>query len=138
MSSESYDYNPTPQQPSPWAVHLPILLLGLTFSIFIGSIRLDSVAANENMKFQLKNVENQIANVKAAEKQADEMAGKQADPLKVANQLETLYNSLFSDLCDLAKDDEDAKAIVTKWKIQRPQAPAPAEEPKKDAITIGK
>lgn len=132
--SEPYDY--TPPQPSAWGAHLPILLLAISFSVYLGAQILESRAAGNNMHYALQNTDKQIENVKAAQKGAEEQASKQADSVKLATQLETQYNSLFGDLFDLAKDDDDAKKVVQKWKIQRPTPPA--EEPKKEGITIGK
>ncbi len=118
--SAPYDYTPQPAQPSSsWATHLPVLLITISLCLYmLAQIRAMQQGA-KTMDWQLENVDKQIAAVKNAQKQADDAAQKMAEPVKQANALQTQYNSLFNDLWTLSKDDEDAKKVVQKWKIQK-------------------
>ena len=129
--STPYDYTPPP--PSTWGSQLPILLLALTICLYLATQLTALQAGAKTIRWQMGNVEKQIENVKAAEKQADDAAARLAEPFKQATDRQTEYSALFNDVYNLSKDDDDTKTVVTKWKIQRNQnAPADSESKKKE------
>jgi hypothetical protein len=50
--------------------------------------------------------------------------------VKQSAQVQQQYTALFNELLELANDDEDAKAVVQKWGIQKQAPPAAAAETK--------
>jgi septal ring factor EnvC (AmiA/AmiB activator) len=120
--STPYDYSPQPAQPSgSWAFHLPVLLLTMSFCLYMAAQIRAMQQGAKTMEWQRENVEKQIAAVKNAQKQADDAAQKMAEPVKQASALQNQFSALFNDVYELSKDDEDAKKVVQKWKIQKNQ-----------------
>ncbi len=112
------DYNQQ-HSGSEWAIHLTVFILSIAFAIFLTAQIRGTVQSGKTMQWQLSNIDKQIENVKAAEKQADELNQKSEEPVKQAQQLQERFSALLNDVYDLAKDDDDAKKVVQKWKIQR-------------------
>jgi septal ring factor EnvC (AmiA/AmiB activator) len=119
MSAPQYDY--TAPAPSTWGVQLPIFLLALTVAVFLTAQITATQQGGKTMHWQLNNVDKQIEQVTAAQKQADELNQKMAEPLKQASQIQAQFSALLNDVYDLSKDDDDAKKVVQKYKIQRNQ-----------------
>ncbi len=120
--------------PSSMNFHLPITLLALAAAVFFGA-QIGAVNRGaKTIKWQLENMDKQIANLKDAKKQHDELITKRGDLVKQSSAVQAQYTSLLNDVMDLAKTDADAKKIVEKWGIQRqapPEGSTPAADDKK-------
>jgi peptidoglycan hydrolase CwlO-like protein len=114
-------------QPRTLSVHIPVTLLSLAIAVFMASQIGAASRTSETIKWQLSNLDKGMTELKAAEKQLDDLS-KQAEPLMVqVKKLQENYTNLFKDVLELAKTDKDAQAVVEKWKIQSNEpAPAPA------------
>ncbi|HYR58432.1 MAG TPA: hypothetical protein VEO95_07380 [Chthoniobacteraceae bacterium] len=128
---------------------LPLALIACTIAILLASQVGATMKSADIMKWQSDNLEKQVTQMDALDKQAGEAIEKRKEVVKSAgdiqNQLQTLLNELL-DLADKDKD-KDAQEIIKKWNVQRaapaggaapaaaapaaPAAPAPAPEPAK-------
>lgn len=125
MSDPLYSSDDRPAASS-LGVHLPLSLLALTLAVFLASQIRGAHAGGKVMRWQLKNLDTQIENVKTAQKQYGEQIQKRDELVKQAGQVQQQYTALLNEVLELAKDDEDAKKVVQKWNIQRNQAAEPA------------
>lgn len=109
--------------------HLPLALIAVTIAILLaGQIGATRQGASF-MRFQSENLEKQIAQMQALDKQAAEAIKQRDAVVKQANEIQNQLQSLLNELLDLAEKDKDkdAAAIIEKWKVQRNQPPtAPA------------
>jgi len=114
-------------QPRTLSVHIPVTLLSLAIAVFLASQIGAASRTSETIKWQLSNLDKGMTELKAGEKQLDDIS-KQAGPLMDnVKKLQENWTNLFKDVLELAKTDKDAQAVVEKWKIQSSDpAPAPA------------
>jgi septal ring factor EnvC (AmiA/AmiB activator) len=127
MNSEvEYSYaEPAPSGPS---LHLPFALLSSALAL----VMISQTIGTMNQKSDLREGRTQLG--ENSQKLAEAITKRQ--PLVAqSQQLKQKLNEMIMDILTLAKTDEDAKAIVTKYNIQQnlpasgdaaPAAPAPA------------
>ena len=126
-------------QPRSLSVHIPVTLLSLAIAIFLFSQVGAASRTSETITWQLGNLDKGLNELKAGEKQLDDLITQAKPVLDQAGKVQENWTNLFKEVLELAKTDKDAKAVVEKWKIQSNEpaaAPAPApgakpEEPKK-------
>ncbi len=122
-----------PEAPSSLGIHLPITLLALAASIFLGAQIGAIKRGTKTLNWQLGNIDKQLVNLADVKKQTDELVAKRGDLEKQTGAVQAQYTSLLTDVVELAKTDADAKKIVEKWGIQRQTPPAeskPTEDKK--------
>jgi predicted transcriptional regulator len=76
------------------------------------------------MRWQLSNLDQQNTNLQEAQKKVAKLIEEREVLAKQSAQVQQQYTALFNEVLDLANEDEDAKAVVQKWGIQK-QAPPP-------------
>jgi uncharacterized protein involved in exopolysaccharide biosynthesis len=106
------------------SVHVPMALLGLAIAIFLCAQIGAASQGAKTMKWQLGNLDSQVENLQKAQKDFDDAMVKREELVKQAAAIEAQYTSLLNDVLELAKEDEDARKVVEKWKIQRSAPPA--------------
>lgn len=128
MNSEvEYSYaEPAPSGPS---LHLPFALLSSALAL----VMVSQTIGTFDQKTDLREGRTQLG--ENSQKLAEAITKRQ--PLVAqSQQLKQKLNEMIMDILTLAKTDEDAKAIVTKYNIQQnlpgsgdaaPAAPAPAK-----------
>ena len=128
------NYDPAGVRPSS-TLHLPFTLLALAIAVFLGAQITSVNRSGKTMRWQLANLDQQAANIQEAQKRLASLIQQREDLVKQSAQVQQQYTALFNEVLDLAKDDEDAKAVVQKWGIQK-QAPASGSaEPASEAKT---
>ncbi|MEQ1858837.1 MAG: hypothetical protein ABMA13_02770 [Chthoniobacteraceae bacterium] len=126
-------------QPRSLSVHIPVTLLSLAIAIFLFSQVGAASRTSETITWQLGNLDKGLNELKAGEKQLDDLIAQAKPVLEQATKVQENWTNLFKEVLELAKTDKDAKTVVEKWKIQSNDpaaaaAPAPGakpEEPKK-------
>lgn len=108
------------------SVQIPIILLSLAASIFLGSQIGAAHQGESMMKWQLTNADNQIQNIADAEAQMAALIKQREELVKQATQIQTEYTNLLNSVIDLAQTDPDAREVVAKWNIQRSEPVKPA------------
>ncbi|MDB6175148.1 MAG: hypothetical protein JWL59_4459 [Chthoniobacteraceae bacterium] len=108
------------------SLHLPLTLLALTTAIFLGTQIGAVKRGGKTINFQLGTTEKQIASTVEAQKQFVDAISKREELVKQSGKVQEQYTALLNDVIELAKTDEDAKKIVTKWGIQRQASPSGA------------
>ena len=119
-------------------INLPLTLLALAAAVFlatqIGAVKRGAKTIN----WQLGTTEKQIASTTEAQQQFVEAITKREELVKQSGKVQEQYTALLNDVIELAKTDDDAKKIVTKWGIQRQAPPsgtagaAPSSDAKPD------
>jgi predicted transcriptional regulator len=128
------NYDPAGVRPSS-TLHLPFTLLALAIAVFLGAQITSVNRSGKTMRWQLANLDQQAGNIQEAQKRLASLIQQREDLVKQSAQVQQQYTALFNEVLDLAKDDEDAKAVVQKWGIQK-QAPASGSaEPASEAKT---
>ncbi len=108
------------------SVHLPLAFVAFAIAIFLFT-QIRSVAAQSKfLRWQMGQAEKQQTALVELEKQYKDAFTQREPAVKQSVEVQTKYQQLFSDLLELAKDDEDAKKVVEAWKIQKPNPPAAA------------
>lgn len=115
-------------QPRTLSVHIPVTLLSLAIAVFIASQIGAASRTSETIKWQLSNLDKGLTELKAAEKQLDDLSAQAKPIMEQVKKLQDNYTNLFKDVLELAKTDKDAQAVVEKWKIQSNE-PAPGTAP---------
>ena len=120
-------------------VPLTLALISLSIAVFLGAQIGVAGGQNRLIAFQMTNGETQIKGAKDNEVALKQLIEQQNGVVEQVNKVQSQYQNLFEDLLKLAEEDQDAKAVVDKWKIQRaPNAnkdaaaaatPAPAAAP---------
>ncbi len=129
------------------SLSLPLALIACTLAVLLASQVGASMQSSSIMKWQSENLEKQITQLQALDKQAADAIKNRESVVKQAGEIQNQLQTLLNELLDLAdKDkDKDAQEIIKKWNVQRntppggaapaaaaPAAPAaPAAEPAK-------
>lgn len=126
-------------QPRTLSVHIPVTLLSLAIAVFLASQIAAASRQTETGKWQLGTLDKNMSELKAAEKQLDDISTQAKPMLETAKKVQEMWTNLFKDVLELSKTDNDAKAVIEKWKIQSGDsapaaasgtpAPAPAATP---------
>jgi DNA primase len=117
MSTETTDSAPSP--------HLPLALIAITILIILIAQVGASKQSATFIKWQRENLEKQITQADAVDKQAADAIKNRETVVKQAGEIQNQLQTLLNDLLELSKDDKDAKDIIGKWNVQR-NAPAGA------------
>lgn len=127
----SMSYNPDATPPArPATLHLTAALVASTLAIFVATQIGNSLQGKKQLNWQIATSAKQITTAKENKKQFDELIKQQDTLVKQSGEVQSQLNSLLEDLLKLSSEDDDAKAIVDKWKIQRPATPAAATDSK--------
>jgi len=128
------NYDPAGVRPSS-TLHLPFTLLALAIAVFLGAQITSVNRSGKTMRWQLANLDQQAANIQEAQKRLASLIQQREDLVKQSAQVQQQYTALFNEVLDLAKDDEDAKAVVQKWGIQKQASASGSAEPASEAKT---
>ena len=101
----------------------PLTLLALSFAFFLAEQISAIGSQQEAYRFQLTNADALLPKLEKSEQQYKDMVVQREPVLKQSAAVQKEYQSLLTDLLDLAKDDKDAQEVVATWKIQRNAAP---------------
>jgi hypothetical protein len=82
------------------------------------------------MKWRYDTMDRQLTSTIEGEKRFAELIKQREASVQQAQQVQTRYTEMLNDLLKLADTDNDAKAVVEKYRIQRQDAPQPAASPK--------
>ena len=82
------------------------------------------------MKWRYDTMDRQLTSTIEGEKRFAELIKQREASVQQAQQVQTRYTEMLNDLLKLADTDNDAKAVVEKYRIQRQDAPQPATSPK--------
>lgn len=112
---------------------LPLALIAVTIAILLAS-QIGAAKQSANfMKFQRDNLDKQITQMEALDKQAAEAITQRETVVKQAGEIQNQLQALLNELLDVAEKDKDkdAQEIIGKWKVQRNQPPGgvPAATP---------
>jgi Tfp pilus assembly protein PilX len=122
----SYEPQPVAPASSSISVHVPVAILALTMAIFLFTQIRSVTAQSRILRWQITNAEKQQTALTEGEKQLSDAWTQREPAVKQSVEIQAKYQSLFSDLLELAKEDPDARKVVEDWKIQKP---APAATP---------
>ena len=81
------------------------------------------------MKWRYDTMDRQLTSTIEGEKRFAELIKQREASVQQAQQVQTRYTEMLNDLLKLADTDNDAKAVVEKYRIQRQDAPQPAAAP---------
>ena len=82
------------------------------------------------MKWRYDTMDRQLTSTIEGEKRFAELIKQREASVQQAQQVQNRYTEMLNDLLKLADTDNDAKAVVEKYRIQRQDAPQPAASPK--------
>ena len=106
--------SPTPSL----SIHIPIAILCLSLSVFLG-IQISSVNGTANIiAAQSENTRKQISELDKAQGSFSEMLKQREALVQESEQIKNQYTALLTDVLELAKTDPDTQRVVEKWKIQ--------------------
>ena len=110
--------------------HLPLALLALAFSVFLFA-QISGLGQNgRGMRWQSENLDRQIASLVESDKNLGQLIKQREALVEQSQQVQTRYTEMLNDLIKLAEVDQDARAVVEKYKIQRQQnQAAPSSTP---------
>lgn len=100
-------------------VALAITLLALAVALFFAAQINATSSQKKVVAWQMTNGDKQISNIKANEEQLKKIIEQQGETVKQVIKLEKGLTKIFEDLLEVAKDDADAKAVVTKFGIKK-------------------
>ena len=127
------DYkNPAPENSNSLIgnIQLLIALLALTFSVFLFAQISANGQASRSMKWRYDTMDRQLTSTIEAEKRFAELIKQREASVQQAQQVQTRYTEMLNDLLKLAETDNDAKAVVEKYRIQRQDNAQPAADQK--------
>ena len=132
------DYpNPAPEnQPAIplGSLHLPAALLAIAFCVFLFSQISNLGQASRSMSWQSGNLDRQLVSLAEQENRFNELIKQRETLVGQSTQVQTRYTDMLNDLLALAEDDDDARAVVDKYRIQRQAKPNAEEASKTDAV----
>jgi hypothetical protein len=82
------------------------------------------------MKWRYDTMDRQLTSTIEGEKRFAELIKQREASVQQAQQVQTRYTEMLNDLLKLADTDNDAKAVVEKYRIQRQDTPQPAASQK--------
>ena len=109
-------------------INLPVTLLALAFCIFLFAQISNLGQSGRSMKWQSDNLDRQVTSLTESEKRFNDLIQQREALVQQSQQVQSRYTEMLTDLIELAEEDNDAKAIVEKYRIQRQQPPQPAAE----------
>jgi hypothetical protein len=100
-------------------ISITVLGLSLAALFYLGAQLRVAAIEKPILEAQLNTSAQRLTSTKAAQVQAEEALQKREEQIKALAEMEGKYAALLTDLIDLAKTDNDARAITQKWKIQQ-------------------
>ena len=119
--------NTDPTIPGP-SLHIPFAILAVAIAVLLGAQIGASKKSAEIMAWQRDTIEKQISTMQTTDKQFGEAIVRRETLVQQSGELKKQLEALLNDLLELARDDADAKQIVTKYNVQRAAAPAAGEQ----------
>jgi Tfp pilus assembly protein PilN len=127
MNDYEVEDNESPTPGIPGGLHLPIAIFALAFSVFLFSQISNLGQMARAMDWQSQNLDRRIASLKESEERFNELIAQRQELVNQSQQVQGRYTELLEDLMNLAETDEDARAVIGKYRIQRqdkqPDAP---------------
>jgi len=108
-------------------VHLPIALLALAVCVFLFSQISNLGQASRSISWQAGNLDRQLVSLAEQEKRFNDLIKQRETLVEQSTQVQTRYTDMLNDLLALSENDDDARAVVEKYRIQRQQKPASGE-----------
>ena len=133
LTNPMEDYNdPAPENSNSLIgnTQLLIALLALAFSVFLFAQISANGQASRSMKWRYDTMDRQLTSTIEAEKRFAELIKQREASVQQAQQVQTRYTEMLNDLLKLAETDNDAKAVVEKYRIQRQDNTQPAADQK--------
>ena len=133
LTNPMEDYNdPAPENSNSLIgnTQLLIALLALAFSVFLFAQISANGQASRSMKWRYDTMDRQLTSTIEAEKRFAELIKQREASVQQAQQVQTRYTEMLNDLLKLAETDNDAKAVVEKYRIQRQDNAQPAADQK--------
>ena len=127
------DYNEPAPETSPSLIgniHFLIAILALAFSVFLFAQISANGQASRSMKWRYDTMDRQLTSTIEGEKRFAELIKQREASVQQAQQVQTRYTEMLNDLLKLAETDNDAKAVVEKYRIQRQDNAQPAADQK--------
>lgn len=127
------DYNDPAPESSPSIVgniQLLIAILALAFSIFLFAQISANGQSSRSMKWRYDTMDRQLTSTIDSENRFAELIKQREASVQQAQQVQARYTEMLNDLLKLAQTDDDAKAVVEKYRIQRQDPPQPASDQK--------
>jgi len=119
----------SPSPSSTPSLHWPLAILALAIAVLLASEIASSKQNARIIAWQRENLEKQISNLKQADKRMAEAVVNREVLVKQSGELQKQLEELLNDVLDLAKTDDDAQQVITKWNVKRNAPPAaPADE----------
>ena len=111
-------------------IHLPAALLALAVTVFLFTQISNLGQASRSITWQAGNLDRQLASLAEQENRFNELIQQRETLVEQSQQVQTRYTDMLNDLLTLSDTDDDARAVVEKYRIQRQQPPVagdPAE-----------
>ena len=121
--------------------------LALAALVFLGAQTRLAVMERPMLEGQNSFLTQRLSGMKTTELQTDDALKSRDEQIKRAQDTETRYAAMLTELLELSKVDPDARAITQKWKIQsappaaaesNSTAPSPASQTRPAEIHDGK
>jgi hypothetical protein len=127
------DYqNPTDIEPAPsplFNTHLTSALLALAICVFLFAQISNLGQASRSISWQAGNLDRQLASLSEQEKRFTELIKQRETLVQQSQQVQTRYTDMLNDLLTLSDADDDARAVVEKYRIQRQQNQKAEDKP---------
>jgi hypothetical protein len=127
------DYNdPAPENSTSLVgnIQLLIAILALAFSVFLFAQISANGQSSRSMKWRYDTMDRQLTSTIDSENRFAELIKQREASVQQAQQVQARYTEMLNDLLKLAQTDDDAKAVVEKYRIQRQDPPQPASDQK--------
>jgi hypothetical protein len=127
------DYNdPAPENSTSLVgnIQLLIAILALAFSVFLFAQISANGQSSRSMKWRYDTMDRQLTSTIDSENRFAELIKQREASVQQAQQVQARYTEMLNDLLKLAQTDDDAKAVVEKYRIQRQDPPQPAADQK--------
>ena len=99
--------------------------LALAALVFLGAQTRLALMERPMLEGQNSFLTQRLSTMKTTELQTDEALKSRDEQIKRAQDTETRYAAMLTELLELSKVDADARAITQKWKIQSAQSASP-------------
>jgi hypothetical protein len=131
------DYpNPAPENQGAvplGSIHLPAALLAIALCVFLFSQISNLGQASRSISWQSGNLDRQLVSLAEQENRFNELIKQRETLVEQSTQVQTRYTDMLNDLLALSENDDDARAVVEKYRIQRQQKQNAEETSKPEA-----
>lgn len=115
-------------EPRNLSVHFPIALFLLAFAALLGAQLGDYRHLTGTLEWEIETAKQNIKDLEALKEQQAEAIKNREATVKQSVELQAKFQAVLTDLLELAKENPEARQIVTKWSIRQNAQPA-AEDP---------